>query len=149
MTSFVHLLTVAAIFVHATFGCCAHETHEVEVTASESSECGCCHHHSSHQEEHEQDDHSQDDLAHDDLSQKGQQPVPHECSHADCKWPAPEARTLTDFELLSSMGILPWNSTNSLASLFGNASDSSLLLPDLASPTLPVRSHLALCVLLI
>ena len=131
----LHLLTAAAIFVHATLGCCAHEAHAVSKTNNEPSTCGChCEHHHSPQ---------------DDLSKESPEPVPHECSHTDCKWPAPETRTDTDLLTRDFAGFVPSTATISLASVLGNELDFSALSPHNALHPLPVRAHLAHCVFLI
>ena len=97
----LHLLTAAAIFVHATLGCCAHEAHEVSETISEPSTCSChCEHHHS----------PQDDLS--EESGESPEPVPHECNHTNCEWPAPETRNDDDLLTLDFTGILPSTSTN-------------------------------------
>jgi len=141
MTQFVHLLTVAAIFVHATMGCCAHEAHSMEAASCQPSACCGCEHSGSDQEGLQQDDHS------------SQQPVPHECSHTDCNWPAPEVRNCVDLVLLDAL-LNPtentqWISALSFDFVLGKGGYSSALLPDVSLHTVPLRAHLAKCVLLI
>ena len=140
----LHLLTAAAIFVHATLGCCAHETHDVRVEKNEPSDCGCCCHH-----HHPEQSHSEQS----DPAEESPEPVPHECNHADCSWPAPEARTDIDLLTLDLTGIVPSTSTLSLASilgsLHGNEFNFSGLSPNHSLHTLSVRAHLAHCILLI
>ncbi len=132
MTLLVHLLTAATIFVHATVGCCAHKAHEVSRTSGE-----CCCKHADH--EHDGDG----------LSQELPQPAPQECNHTDCKWPAPKMRNHDDLLLLSSTGILPLASSSSHLYVLYNGLEYLGLLPDASWRTLPVRAHLAKCVLLI
>jgi len=136
MTPFVHLLTVAAIFVHATMGCCAHEAHSTEATSGQPSDCCGCEHSRSGQDGH-----------------SSQQPVPHECSHTDCNWPAPEVRNCVDLilldALLNSAENTQWISALSFDFVLGKGGYSSALLPDVSLHTVPLRAHLAKCVLLI
>jgi len=142
MLSFVHLLTAAAIFVHATMGCCAHTAHGTNVSNYQSSDCCGCEHQGCGQEKGlVQGDHP------------SEQPVPHECSHTNCKWPAPEVRNCMDLVsldvLLNSTGSLSWFANVSFALVSGNGVDSLMLLPASSLHTVPLRAHLAKCVLLI
>jgi len=143
MTRFVHLLTTAVIFVHAAMGCCAHESRGISGLCCEPS--GCC---QSEQPQSEQPHSAGGGHQHGD--HESQQPVPHACHQPDCQWPAPEAQSCADLMLLNMF----LSSTNciqgaSLDFVLGNGFDSFLLLPDLASPTVSLRAHLAKCVLLI
>jgi len=166
MTSLVHLLTAATIFVHATMGCCAHEAHDaIQGTSGEPSTSCCCEHDTHGQGTHGQGTHGQgahEQGAHEHdgggLSQELPQPAPHECSHTDCTWPAPEVRNSGDFFSLDFAGIVPWPLSGSRVSsseLFvlgnglGNGFNFPGLLPNAFLRILPVRSHLAKCVLLI
>ncbi len=134
----LQLLTAAAIFVHATLGCCAHGAHEVSQVEAEPSTCGChCQHHHS----------PQDDLS--EESEESPEPVPHECNHTDCKWPAPETRNHDDLLTLDLTGILPSTSTAILTFSLGNGFDFFRLSPEASLPAPPVRAHLAHCVFLI
>ena len=132
----LHFLTAAAIFMHATLGCCAHGSHEVGPVDDEPSSNCCCHceHHHSPQ---------------DDLSEESPQPVPHECNHTDCEWPAPETRNPDDLFTLDLAGILPSTSTSTFAFPLGNGFNLSRLSSEASLPALPVRAHLANCVFLI
>jgi len=155
MASFLHLLTAAAIFVHATLGCCAHESHEVGSAVGNPSDCRSCELHSSPQASPQaspQDDHDHADLSQElqRLSQESQQPASHQCSHADCKW----LQTNVDLLTLDFAGFLPSTVTALLAFSLNNGSlgdgfNFSHLLPDASMSMLPVRLHLAHCVLLI
>jgi len=146
MTSLVHLFTAATIFVHATMGCCAHEVHEASQTSGGTSSCCDCEH--ADQGADQRYGSERHDLA--DLQQELPQPVSQGCDHTDCKWPAPEVRD-SDTSPCSA-GIFPWVLSSSQASslfVLGSGLDFTKLLPDASWHTMPVRAHLANCVLLL
>jgi len=161
MSSFLHLLTAAAIFVHATLGCCAHQSHQgnnTSNTAPSNDSCGtkhCDHQHSKELPSLEVGSIAQT-LCHASLNEgvntpeiQAQRPESQECSHANCFWPFPEARTNTDLILLLTDGISQCDLTTSHASTLGNAIGTSNVLPDISTHNLSVRSHLVMRVLLI
>jgi hypothetical protein len=162
MASFLQLLTAAAILVHATLGCCAHESHQGSDTSKTANDC-CGTKHDGHQ--HTQPSKELPSLEAGSIAQtichagsqegvrnhecQAQRPNSHECSHANCSWPYPEARGNTDLILLLPTDISQCDLTASHASALGNAIATSNALPDISPHNLSVRSHLAMCVLLI
>jgi len=164
MTQFVHLLTAAAILVHATMGCCAHESHDTE--SHDTSET-CCEQSSSCDSEHDDHEHanhstishSKNSLPPKEASSvqglsctagyQSQQPEPHECSHAGCSLSAPEVRSCADLMLLNFAGTIQWTATAPPVFFLNIGIDSPHLLPDFSLHTVPLRTHLAKSVLLI
>lgn len=151
MTKFVHLLTAAAIFVHATVGCCVHEAHGMDGECCEPIDCSGAENHD-HSIEAElpaaRSCSSALELS-STFGQQPQQPSPHECHHADCQWPTPEVQDSVDLMLLDFAGGVPWSLGISLVPLLANGSDSPFLLPHSSPHTVPVRTHLTKCVLII
>lgn len=152
MIQFVRLLTIVAVLVHSTLGCCAHQAHSKSDTCCEPSDCCGSEHCGSEQEGLEHASHSDKSHSQEQLLKGGcqsQQTVPHECSHASCKFSVPESRSSADLMSLDAANSIQWTSTASFVFVLGNGIDSLILLPDISLHTMPVRSHLAKSVLLI
>ncbi len=165
MTSLVHLLTAAAIFVHATLGCCAHEAHGARVAGGKPSdccsaeranlECASLEHAGHANESHPLEAGLSTRVPCPVALQSGitfgypsQQPVPHSCSHGNCKWSSPEAQNCVDVILLDSTGEISWSPTFALEFLMVHGSAPAVL-TFLSPHAVPVRAHLAKCVLLV
>ena len=159
MTRFLHLLTTVAILMHTTVGCCASEAHGVAGQC-----CGQMESHGIESDSHGHHchtgkaDHSSkvafqmacpSTRKSSSDSHKSEQPTPHECCHDDCQWPAPEARSCIDLMLLGFAGNSPWILTSPQVLVLGDGRDSLLPLFDVLTHTVPLRTHLAKCVLLI
>ncbi len=135
MNRFIAILTAAMTFSHAVLGCCAHAVQEAGCYDEVNSVCSNHHQHES--------------------SHVGQQHEPfdqrapgrgHECCRVKCRWLAPDAVSDLAYELLWYSTIFdegPIASSRSSNSLLSVASSADSLF------ALPVRSHLALGVLLI
>ena len=147
MPYFVRILTAAAIFVHSTAGCCAHEGHHTAVHS--------CQHADSH--DARAHGHGVKTAAGATLLPKeccsdhdSQQPGPESCRHANCTWPSPEVRHGADLLQLSfgSSPACPLDSPLLVPFSVGQVLGPSIR--RLLSPhALPVRAHLANCVFLI
>ncbi|NOY41479.1 MAG: hypothetical protein GXP26_06545 [Planctomycetes bacterium] len=144
MTPFIHMLTVVAVLVHSTLGCCAHQAHDTSDTCCEPSDCCGSEHCGSEQDSLKHADHSDKSQ-----SKESRPTVPHECSHASCKFSVPESRSCADLMSLDAANSIQWTSTVSFVFVLGNGIDSPNLLPDISRHTMPVRTHLAKSVLLI
>ncbi len=157
MTPLVHFLTIAAVLVHSTLGCCAHQAHSASGACCEPSDCcdsepcdsgGC----DSGQGGLEHANHSAKSLSQKQLLNGGYQTqptVPRECDHASCEFSVPEARSCANLRLLAAANSVQWTSRTSLVSVLGNGFDSPILLNDIPLHAMPVRTHLAKSVLLI
>lgn len=148
MTRFIRVLTAATVLVHATVGCCAHESHwGDEACGHVVCDAGGNHDHSS-----KVGLNSASPLALEmgwDFSHKSGQPAPHECCHENCTWSAPEARDSVDLMLLSFAGSIQWSLNTSVVFLLTEGIDSSVLTPHFSPHLAQVRAHLIKCVLLI
>ena len=129
------ILTAAMTLSHALLGCCAHAVQEAGCCDKVHSVCG----------DHHQHEWSHVCDSHEPLDQQAPGRG-HECCRVKCQWLAPNAVSDLADELL-------WYSTIfDEDQITGSGSSNSLL--SVASPAvslfaLPVRSHLALGVLLI
>ncbi len=172
MTLFVHLLTVAAVFVHATLGCCTHEAHREtsEGSAVVSASDGCGSEHGGHDHAtckhdaihgHDVQDHAvHEHVKHSEGSQHlaggchvqqngAQQSGTHPCGHGNCNWLAPETRNCSASKWLQFSEDLLFRSSNLLVcDLVAGTGDCNFL-ADFSLPRGPVRLHLANSVLLI
>ena len=146
MRPFFTFLTAVSVLLHATVGCCAHESH-----AATSS--GCAHHR--HETSSGECSHTSN-VGESNIAELGtaacdhrSQETPHGCDHRDCDWPAPELRQVTDALSASLVASLSWM----VASLPVEATPSRLKygawLAQKTRLALPVRTHVAHCVFLI
>jgi len=179
MISYVHLLTAVAIFVHSTWGCCAHESHR-DCSVGDTSRSCCSSEHGGHYHSNQLDDHS-NQLHTCQLKelqgpnsfrakslvslqttctasrQKGmaghghqsQEPESHECSHANCSWSVSESQSSAVLKSLHAVGGIQGALVVSHALVTGSETDMPVFLTGIAQQKLSVRSHLANCVLLI
>ena len=152
MQQFLQLVTAAAILLHATLGCCAHEVHHVSgyivsdhVVASHN----CRHHHDALDvADHESHDHKFSQPAKEHANPQGSQPsTPLSCTHTRCEWPAPELRTDGETLSLEFSGDVASYANSFAASLFERSKTVLTNSANLSLSALPVRSHLAHSVL--
>lgn len=151
MRTYVHLITAAAILVHATLGCCAHEGHSLI-------DAVCGHHHNEvgTQDCHDENEQVPLQLEADHSCGEHAQhptdpthPAPQTCTHAQCMWPAPEMRDGSDLIQMDFLFALTPVLDAFFVSLFP-VGESTLTFSVAHSPhALPVRAHLANCVFLI
>ena len=149
MRQLVHVFTAFAIFLHATVGCCAHGEHAVQ---------GMC---SKHVDSHDSENHNhaiEEELLADSLADlaiksvcghESGQPVPHECCRDKCKWTGSAERDNFDFMLsdLTDCTLCSLVASHVFPQAYG--SDTSLFTLNFSLYAMPVRAHLAKCVLLI
>jgi len=160
MISYVHLLTAVAIFVHSTWGCCAHESHR-DCSVSDTSR-GCC---SSEHADHLEESQGLKSLAFFTSPQatctasrqtemagpghQSQKPESHECSHANCSWSVSESQSSAALKSLHAVGGIQATVAVSHVLVTGSESSMPVFLAGIALQKLSVRSHLAISVLLI
>jgi len=163
MRQLVHLFTSAAILLHATVGCCAHEEHRIA-----SDVCG--HHNHKIDSNHEVGGDDCHDACHAKSEHSpllletecaglleaectGDNPshphTPPTCTHVRCQWPAPEIRDSGELLLLSFSVALTHYLDSPFVSLFSLGKSTWTLSLVYSPHALPVRSHLANCVFLI
>lgn len=148
MTPFIHLLTTTAIFVHATLGCCAHETHGVAGNRCEPTDCCDSELHGQvNESQHQAIGHSQHSLNSAYLCQS-QQSESHQCEHALCSWSAPDSRSSVELMLQTSLECIHGLQSTSPASFLARGR-ISLLLTSNPDPPATLSKHLAYGVLLI
>lgn len=148
MTQFVHLLTTAAILVHSTLGCCAHEA--LGIDENSRGRITCC--------DVEDHDHQVEEKISAvqptalELSSvcdhQPHQPTPHECCHENCTWPSPKVRDNADVLFPDLSAKLHW-SLDTFDLLLVSGASVFIFPAEFYQHTLPVRPHLAKCVLLI
>lgn len=147
MYSFIRILTAAAIFVHSIVGCCAHEGHSTDsqVCGHALTSASCDHEH--HLPITHQADTPQDDCP---LGHNSNDETPQDCHHGTCEWPAPEARQSDELLVAGfDLGLCCYFDT-SVDRLISVGCDSCSCPAFIASlHPLPVRAHLAYCVILI
>ena len=151
MILITRILAASMILVHATLGCCAHET----LLGDEDCNHGTCITHGSH-------DHSltatagigsdsllKNEEVGQDCNHEHQHPVPHECRHTNCKWSAPVSRDQVELILLSFAKNIQRTLSISQVLLLADGSDTHLLWPCFSQCSSSLRTHLAKCVLLL
>jgi hypothetical protein len=143
---FTSLIAAAAILMHTTVGCCAHESHRA---TNEDYEHIDCHDAGSHDHDTETE---HGPLAIEQFCECGHhtpQRTPHDCCHGKCNWIAPELQHSDELLIQDFVFAQPWPLNTSLASLLLEVSVYRTLSADHVLHALPVRPHLANCVFLI
>jgi hypothetical protein len=141
MALFIHLLTSAALVVHAIVGCCGHEGHSTAVGHTHGCLDGCHPAHSHHGHTHGEPQ--------DQNGAAGKIPEsPHVCEHARCAWHVQES---VEIDWLgphlecTAWSLETWVPVRSV----GLAANSVSHWRSIEAGALPVRTHLAKCVLVI
>lgn len=138
MSRLIASLVAASVLSHAVLGCCSHTAH----SAADHVFAATCGDHTSHEAEHAH----QHDL-HEGTSPCDHAPgEKHDCRHSQCQWLASTVSINLEFATpFHGVSIVGDDSSIRLAAM---VTRRLAILAD-SPPALPVRSHLALGVLLI
>jgi hypothetical protein len=141
MALLIHLLTSAALMVHAIVGCCGHGGHSKAAGHTHGCMDGCHTVHSHH-------GHSHGDAPDQSGAADEAPESPHVCEHARCAWHVQES-TEIDW-LRPSLDWIAFGLEAHVPSRFEARDASELSIRrSIEASALPVRSHLAKCVLVI
>ncbi|MCA9230693.1 MAG: hypothetical protein KDA57_08575 [Planctomycetales bacterium] len=151
MIRFTRLFTAAAVLVHAIAGCCAHDGESCceawvgQATCLQRAGLEQCSKGHGRMAEHHVEDHA----AGAGTESEHENPSHHGCHYAKCSWTVPELRTSESLLDLNITARVDWSLPCYSDGQLIEGRDGSIGIAKLSLPALPLRAHLAKCVLLI